>query len=59
VWPDDAVTVWTIGHSTRPYEAFLGLLRGREIELLADVRQFCGRATPNDDVTMVVVRYDG
>jgi serine phosphatase RsbU (regulator of sigma subunit)/pSer/pThr/pTyr-binding forkhead associated (FHA) protein len=27
--------------------------------LLADVRQFCGRATPNDDVTMLVVRYDG
>lgn len=27
--------------------------------LLADVRQFCGRATPNDDVTMVIVRYDG
>lgn len=27
--------------------------------LLADVRSFCGRATPNDDVTMVVVRYEG
>jgi sigma-B regulation protein RsbU (phosphoserine phosphatase) len=27
--------------------------------LLADVRAFCGQATPNDDVTMVVVRYDG
>lgn len=27
--------------------------------LLADVRGFCGRATQNDDVTMVVVRYDG
>jgi sigma-B regulation protein RsbU (phosphoserine phosphatase) len=27
--------------------------------LLADVRQFTGAATPNDDVTMVVVRYDG
>ena len=27
--------------------------------LLADVRQFCGAATPNDDVTMVVVRYEG
>lgn len=27
--------------------------------LLADVRRFCGRATPNDDVTMVVVRYEG
>jgi len=27
--------------------------------LLADVRAFCGQATPSDDVTMVVVRYDG
>ena len=27
--------------------------------LLADVRQFCGPATPSDDVTLVVVRYDG
>jgi phosphoserine phosphatase RsbU/P len=27
--------------------------------LLADVRAFCGQATPNDDVTMVIVRYDG
>ena len=27
--------------------------------LLADVRRFCGSATPNDDVTMVVVRYEG
>jgi sigma-B regulation protein RsbU (phosphoserine phosphatase) len=27
--------------------------------LLAEVRAFCGHATPSDDVTMVVVRYDG
>jgi sigma-B regulation protein RsbU (phosphoserine phosphatase) len=27
--------------------------------LLADVRKFAGGATPNDDITMVVVRYDG
>jgi sigma-B regulation protein RsbU (phosphoserine phosphatase) len=27
--------------------------------LLADVRKFTGAATANDDVTMVVVRYDG
>jgi sigma-B regulation protein RsbU (phosphoserine phosphatase) len=27
--------------------------------LLADVRSFCGAATPADDVTMVIVRYDG
>jgi phosphoserine phosphatase RsbU/P len=28
-------------------------------QLLADVRGFCGRATQNDDVTMVVVQYNG
>jgi phosphoserine phosphatase RsbU/P len=27
--------------------------------LLADVRRFTGAATPSDDITMVVVRYDG
>ena len=27
--------------------------------LLADVRRFAGAATANDDITMVVVRYDG
>jgi sigma-B regulation protein RsbU (phosphoserine phosphatase) len=27
--------------------------------LLADVHAFCGQATPNDDITIVVVRYDG
>jgi sigma-B regulation protein RsbU (phosphoserine phosphatase) len=27
--------------------------------LLADVRAFCGHAMPNDDITIVVVRYDG
>jgi sigma-B regulation protein RsbU (phosphoserine phosphatase) len=27
--------------------------------LLVDVRAFCGRAMPSDDITIVVVRYDG
>jgi serine phosphatase RsbU (regulator of sigma subunit) len=27
--------------------------------LVADVRTFCGRATPSDDLTMMVIRYDG
>jgi len=27
--------------------------------LLADIRGFCGRATPSDDLTLVIVRYDG
>ncbi len=33
-------TIWTIGHSTRPLEEFLGLLAGAHIEVIADVRSF-------------------
>jgi uncharacterized protein (DUF488 family) len=32
--------IWTIGHSTRPIEAFLSLLTGSSIEVIADVRSF-------------------
>jgi uncharacterized protein (DUF488 family) len=35
-------TVWTIGHSTRPIEEFLDLLRTQDIELVADVRRHAG-----------------
>lgn len=35
-------TLWTIGHSTRSLDEFLGLLAGNGIELVADVRQFPG-----------------
>lgn len=31
-------TLWTIGHSTRPIEEFIGLLRDHGIQLLVDVR---------------------
>ena len=31
-------TVWTIGHSTRPIDEFIGLLRAHQIGLLVDVR---------------------
>ncbi|MGQ0796402.1 MAG: DUF488 domain-containing protein [Methanobacteriota archaeon] len=34
------MTVWTIGHSTRTAEAFLGLLGEPRIEVLVDVRAF-------------------
>jgi uncharacterized protein (DUF488 family) len=34
--------VWTIGHSTRPLDAFLGLLAHYRIEAVADVRRFPG-----------------
>ena len=35
-------TLWTIGHSTREWEVFAGMLRGAGIEVLADVRRFAG-----------------
>jgi uncharacterized protein (DUF488 family) len=39
--------LWTIGHSTRPIDAFVGLLHTHRVELLADVRRFAGsRAHP-------------
>jgi uncharacterized protein (DUF488 family) len=30
--------LWTIGHSTRPIEDFIGLLQNHSIQILADVR---------------------
>ena len=35
-------TLWTIGHSTRPWEEFLAMLEGAGIEVLVDVRRFAG-----------------
>jgi uncharacterized protein (DUF488 family) len=35
-------TVWTIGHSTRPLDAFLDLLARYRLEAVADVRRFPG-----------------
>lgn len=32
--------VWTVGHSTRGIEEFVALLRGHDIEAIADVRRF-------------------
>ncbi|MDQ3800885.1 MAG: DUF488 domain-containing protein [Acidobacteriota bacterium] len=34
------LNVWTIGHSTRSAEKFLGLLVANQIEVLADIRRF-------------------
>jgi uncharacterized protein (DUF488 family) len=36
------MTTWTVGHSTRAIEEFLGLLSGARIETIADVRSFPG-----------------
>jgi uncharacterized protein (DUF488 family) len=38
----DPATIWTIGHSTRTLEEFLGLLSKYRIEAIADVRRFPG-----------------
>jgi uncharacterized protein (DUF488 family) len=35
-------TVWTIGHSSRPLEAFLYLLGHYAVQAIADVRRFPG-----------------
>jgi len=34
--------IWTIGHSTRSIEEFIGILRAQQIEAIADVRRFPG-----------------
>jgi uncharacterized protein (DUF488 family) len=36
------LTIWTIGHSNRKIEEFLGLLKTHQIAFLADVRRFPG-----------------
>src|SRR5436305_11922437 len=36
--PED--DIFTVGHSTHGLEQFVGLLRGHEVELLVDVRQY-------------------
>lgn len=35
-------TIWTIGHSTRPFEEFVAMLYSFKIEMVADVRSFPG-----------------
>ena len=45
------VTIWTIGHSTRTLDGFLGLLSLNGIEAVADVRRFPGsRKYPHFDL---------
>lgn len=40
--PSTASVIWTIGHSTRPYQDFLSLLAEHRIEAVADVRRYPG-----------------
>ena len=54
-------TIYTIGHSTHSYPEFLEMLRGFEIQLLADVRNFPGsRKFPhfNSDVLQSALADD-
>lgn len=37
--PDEA---FTVGHSTHPIDEFVGLLRGADVDLIADVRRYPG-----------------
>lgn len=39
---DEAVTIWTVGHSIHEWPAFLDLLGGHGIQAIADVRRFPG-----------------
>lgn len=40
--------VWTVGHSSRPLDDFLALLRAHAVERVADVRRYAGsRAHPH------------
>jgi len=39
---DETGTLWTIGHSTRPWEDFTAMLRAAGIGVLVDVRRFAG-----------------
>jgi uncharacterized protein (DUF488 family) len=36
------MTIYTIGHSTRPFEELVGLLREHAVERLADIRRYPG-----------------
>ncbi len=39
---DATGTLWTIGHSTRPWDVFVGMLGEAGIAVLANVRRFAG-----------------
>jgi len=42
VMSSEALTIWTIGHSTRTTAEFLGMLEANAIEAIADVRRYPG-----------------
>ncbi len=42
LWQPGTKLIWTIGHSTRSVEEFIGLLKEFRVELLADIRSYPG-----------------
>src|SRR3546814_3911460 len=55
-------TLWTVGHSTREWAVFAGMLGEVGIEVLADVRRFAGsRRSPHISplVLMPLLASDG
>ena len=40
--PDTPATLWTIGHSTRPFDVFAAMLADAGVRTLVDVRRFAG-----------------
>ena len=63
---NSAITIWTIGHSTRTAEEFIALLRENQIEILVDVRHFPGsrryphfnQAELRETLRQVSIRYE-
>ncbi len=62
----DTLSIWTIGHSTRTIEEFVGLLRHYQIENLVDVRHFPGsrrlphfnKSALDDTLVAAGIRYE-
>ena len=62
---DSPADLWTIGHSTRPWDVFLTTLDAARIEVLVDVRRFAGSRrnpqyggdTMGDDLGAASVHY--
>ena len=62
----NVLEIWTIGHSTRAIEEFIGLLRCNQIEIVVDVRRVpgsrkfrhFGKVGLHDALVAVRIRYE-
>jgi uncharacterized protein (DUF488 family) len=51
--------IWTIGHSTRPFDEFVRVLASHEVELIVDVRRLPGsRRLPQYDSAALAANLD-